>query len=123
MPTEPPIVIAVNPLDRAEVARLARASFSDMVKVVVDIRRGRAAVGGELHADAEQLLLEDGAEQADLWGANYYPGRGPDRCLEFTAMINIRPAQGNPGMEIEDADVRRRVRDIAFQLIGQGEPL
>ena len=36
-----------------------------------------AAVGGELHADAEALLLEQGSQQKDLWGANYYPGRGP----------------------------------------------
>ena len=35
-----------------------------------------------------------GSRQRDLWGANYYPGRGPDGCLEFTALINIRPAQG-----------------------------
>ncbi|HYS05477.1 MAG TPA: DUF5674 family protein [Candidatus Dormibacteraeota bacterium] len=34
------------------------------------------SVGGELHADAEQLLLEQGSAQADLWGANCFPGQG-----------------------------------------------
>ena len=110
-------------MDPAELRRLAQAFFGDMVKVVVDVRRGRAAVGGELHADAEQLLLEEGSEQADLWGANYYPGRGLDGCVEFTAMINIRPAQGNAGMEIQDLGVRRLVREVVTRVLGSGEPL
>jgi hypothetical protein len=117
------IVLTSEALDPSEVRRLAQAFFGDMVKVVVDVRRGRAAVGGELHADGEQLLLEEGSEQAELWGANYYPGRGLDGCVEFTAMINIRPAQGNAGMEIQDLEVRRLVRDVVIRVLGRGEPL
>lgn len=123
MSNEPTIVLASEALGAADLRHLAQAFFGDMVKVVVDVRRGRAAVGGELHADGEQLLLEEGSEQADLWGANYYPGRGPDRCVEFTAMINIRPAQANAGMEIQDPDVRRLVRDVMTRVLGRGEPL
>jgi predicted oxidoreductase len=70
-----------------EIHRLVDLFFGDMVKIVVDVRRRVAAVGGELHADAEQVLLAQGSAQADLWGANYYPGRGPDGCLEYTALI------------------------------------
>ena len=70
-----------------------------------------------------QLLLEDGSRQADLWGANYYPGRGRERCIEYTALINIRPAQGNRSMEIQDPATRQRVRELTFALIGEGEPL
>lgn len=77
----------------------------------------------QLPADGEQLLLEEGSRQADLWGANYYPGRGPDGCLEFTAMMNIRPAQDNPGMETQDPEVRRSVRDVVTRVLGRGEPL
>lgn len=123
MANGPTIVLTSEALDPAEVRRLVRAFFSDMVKVVVDVGHGRAAVGGELHADGEQLLLEEGSEQADLWGANYYPGRGPEGCVEFTALINIRPAQGNAGMEIQDPEVRRLVRDVVTRVLGRGEPL
>jgi hypothetical protein len=123
MANQPTIVLTSEALDPAELRRLAQAFFGDMLKVVVDVRRGRAAVGGELHADGEQLLLEEGSEQADLWGANYYPGRGPDRCVEFTAMINVRPAQANPGMEIQDPEVQRPVRDVMTRVLGRGEPL
>lgn len=123
MEEAPGIVVTERRLDPAVLARLVREYFEDMVKYVVDVERRAAAVGGELHADAEKLLLDAGSRQANLWGANYYPGRGRDECIEFTALINIRPSQGNRSMEIEDPVVRERVREITFALIGQGEPL
>jgi hypothetical protein len=123
MESAPDIVIVDRRIDRSELARLVHLFFGDMVKYVVDLERRVAAVGGELHADAEQLLLESGSRQADLWGANYYPGKGRDACIEYTALINIRPAQGNRGMLIQDPEIRERLREITFALIGEGEPL
>lgn len=123
METAPDIVVLDRRIDRQELTRLVNLFFGDMVKYVADIEKGIAAVGGELHADAEQILLDSGSRQADLWGANYYPGRGRDGCIEYTALINIRPAQGNRSMLIQDAGVRDRVREITFSLIGEGEPL
>jgi hypothetical protein len=121
MSPEPP---AIQLLDRrigpSELARLV-GLFGDMVKYVVDIERGLIAIGGELHADAEQGLLDTGSRQQDLWGANYYPGRGRDGCIEFTSLINIRPGQGNRSMEVEDPAVRERIRALTFALIGAGE--
>ena len=71
------IVILERRIDRVELARLVKMYFEDMVKYVVDVARGVIAIGGELHADAEQLLMEAaGSRPMDLWGANYYPGRG-----------------------------------------------
>ena len=117
------IVHVERRLDATELRRLVAAHFEDMVKYVVDVTRGVAAVGGELHADEEVLLLERGSRQEDLWGANYYPGKGSDGCIEYTSLINIRPAQGNRSMVIEDEAVRERVREITYALIGRGEPL
>lgn len=118
----PEILVLDGPIDAAELRRLV-GRFEDMVKYVVDVRQARIAIGGEMHADAEQLLLETGSSQADLWGANYYPGRGPDGCIEFTSLINIRPAAGNRGMELLDAALRESIRALTFQLVGRGEPL
>jgi hypothetical protein len=56
-------------------------------------------------------------------GCDYYPGLGPEACIEYTALINIRPAQGNRSMEVEDAGVRERIRDLTFRLIGRGDLL
>jgi hypothetical protein len=97
--------------------------FEDMVKYVVDVERRVIAIGGELQADAEQILMEDGSRQQDVWGANYYPGAGAAQCIEFAALINIRPAQGNRSMEVSDLGVRERIRSITFDLIGAGEKL
>lgn len=119
----PDIVILAEPITTDVLRTLVDRFFEDMVKYVVDLDRGVVAVGGELHADAEALLLEDGSRQRDLWGANYYPGRGSDECIEFTSLINIRPAEGNPSMEIQDESVRGRVRELTFEFIGRGEPL
>jgi len=119
----PAIVIVDERIERSELARLVGSFFDGMVKYVVDIERRVAAVGGELHADAEQLLLADGSRQADLWGANYYPAKGPESCIEYISLINIRPAQGNRSMDILDPAIRERVRQLTFALIGEGEPL
>src|SRR4051812_30367982 len=119
----PDIVIVEGRIEPAKLARLVLLHFEDMVKYVVDVERRLAAVGGELHADAEQLLLQSGSRQADLWGANYYPGRGPEECIEYTSLINIRPTQGNRGMLIADSGLRAKIQEITFALIGEGELL
>lgn len=118
----PDVVLLERRIEAAELRRLA-LRFEEMVKYVVDVERRIIAIGGEMHADAEQVLLEAGSRQADLWGANYYPGRGRDDCIEYTSLINIRPAAGNRGMELLDPDLRQKVREITFALVGEGEAL
>lgn len=120
---DPDVVLIEQRIDSAVLRRLVERHFEDMVKYVVDVERGIAAVGGELHADEEAVLLENGSRQEDLWGANYYPGRGRDGCIEFTSLINIRPAQGNRSMTVEDPSLRDRVRALTYRLIGEGQPL
>ena len=117
------VIVSDQPIDTAQLTELVDRFFSDMVKLVVDVRRRVVAVGGELHADAEAVLLEGGSEQADLWGANYYPGLGPDDCLQFTALINIRPAHDNRAMEVQDPAIREEMGAIVRELVGQGEAL
>jgi hypothetical protein len=117
------ILVLSEAISGPELRRLVEAGFGDMVKYVVDVERRVVAIGGELHADAEQRLLDQGSRLEDIWGANYYPGRGPDGCIEHTSLINIRPARGNPGMEIADPQIRAQVRSITFDLIGKGGAL
>ena len=119
----PGIVITDRPIEPSTLRALIEQWFGDMVKLVVDVNRGLVAIGGELHADAEALLLEHGSRQTDLWGANYMPGAGPERCLELTALINIRPAQGNRSMVVQDPQIAATMRAIVGELVGRGEPL
>ena len=120
---EPPeVLLLARRIEPAELRRLV-ARFEEMVKYVVDVEQARIAIGGEMHVDGEQLLLESGSRQADLWGANYYPGRGREGCIEYTSFINIRPSSGNRAMELLDPALRDKVREITFALVGDGEAL
>ena len=105
------------PIPLADIETMAHEGFGDLVKAVVDVKRGIMAVGGELHADEEALLLEHGSAQNDLWGINIYPEIvGPDR-VEFDSMINIRPARGNRTRSVDDPAIREKILSIAEALL------
>lgn len=107
----------LHPITRARLKELAEAGFGDMIKSVVDCRRRIMVVGGELHADEEQWLLDDGSAQADLWGVNLYPSDSSEDWIEFDSMVNVRPAQGNPSRGVEREDIREIIRSIVQELI------
>jgi hypothetical protein len=88
-----------------------------LVKTVVDIDREVMAIGGELHADEEQVLLDDGSNQEHLWGINLYPDEALDAWVEFDSMINIRPSQGNRSRHVEDREAQKRIRDVVSKLV------
>ena len=110
--------IILEKLTAPQVSALAEESFGDMFKVVADIARGVLAAGGALHADAEQLLLDDGSHQSDIWGANYFPGRPAGSRIEYSAMINIRPAAGNRDQMIQSEPVRAKVKEAVERWAG-----
>jgi hypothetical protein len=110
--------ILVERLTPEQIVNLAAEIFDDMFKVVVDVERGVLAAGGALHADAEQLLLDDGSRQQDVWGANYFPARAIGSRLEYSALINIRPDAGNSDQNIRSEAVRAKVRCIVEKWIG-----
>jgi len=118
-----PIHIVKERMPREQLAALIGRPFADYVKFVVDVERRIMAVGGELHVDAEAELLERGSSQSALWGGNYFPGRGPAECIEYTSMVNLRPSQNNSTMELRDPALRERVRALVFELLGKGESL
>jgi len=76
------------------------------------------ALGGELHADEEATLLEQGARQADLWGINIYPDLPADERIEYDSMINVRPSQGNRSRFVDDPAIRQRIGAVVAALVG-----
>jgi len=93
------------------------AHFKTFVKFVADVKRDVLAIGGELHADAEALLIENGSAQKDLWGGNFYPWKDAPKRLEYTAFINIRPRDNNPGMEVMDQNIRDNIQALCESLL------
>jgi len=101
----------------AELRSLAEGRFGDLVKAVVDVRRGVMAVDADLHSDEEALLLENGSAQADLWGINLYPELPAADWIEFDSMINIRPSQGNRSRGVDDLSIQARIVEIINSLV------
>ena len=71
----------------AEIIGIAEAQFGDLVKAVVDVRRGILSLGAELHADDE------------------------------AALINVRPSQGNRSRDVESSETRAELRRIVERLV------
>lgn len=114
----PAIQVVREPITLDDLRAVAREQFGDMVKAVVDVAQELLAVGGELHADEETVLLDQGSRQADLWGINLYPDAPPLERIEFDSMINVRPAQGNRSRSVDDPAIRRRIDEIVASLVG-----
>lgn len=111
------IEIVREKIAKDKLERIVTEGLGDMIKVVVDIERGIATVGGVFHSDGEAMLLEDGSKQENLWGANLYPREKGEKRIEFSALINIRPRQNNRGMWIEDENIRSQIKAILDSLI------
>ena len=102
----------------AELRKIAAECFGDLAKGAVDIEQEILALGGELHVDEETLLVEqEGSESQNVWGINLYPDKSGEDFLEFDSMINIKPSLGNRSRDIEDHEVREKIRDIIEKFI------
>jgi hypothetical protein len=112
-----PISLIEKPIEKSELAEIAKERFGDLVKAVVDVEKGIMAVGGELHADEEALLLEEGSKQRNLWGINLYPDKSGEELIEFDSIINLRPSQGNRSRDVNDPIARQKIKEIVNQLI------
>lgn len=77
-------------------------------KAVVDVARKAVALGCELHMDCAEELIRDGAVPADVWGCNIYP----DGHLDFISLVNVKPAQGNRTMDVQDPALRAAIENI-----------
>ena len=111
------IKIVKQPITLAEIKGLAEERFGDLVKAVVDVKQQIMAIGGELHADEEALLIENGSEQQDLWGINIYPDKSKEEWIEFDSIINVRPSQDNRSRDVEDPEIRKCIIKIVNRLI------
>lgn len=101
-----------------ELTEMSRKMFDNLVKAVVDIENETMAVDGELHADEEALLLQNGSKQKNLWGINIYPELyGSENFIEFDSMINLRPSQGNRSRGIDNPEIRKKILAITDKLI------
>jgi hypothetical protein len=84
------ILIIRDPVTAAQLSDMLE-TLGSYVKLAVDVERELVAGGGELHADCEQALIENGSRQEDIWGADWDPAGE----VRFESLINIRPSKEN----------------------------
>ena len=107
------MILIVRAKIDSETRKKIAEDLKGYIKVVVDIRRKILAAGGEKHVDGEQLLLEDGSLQEDLWGAGLDLETGE---MDFDSLINLRPMQ-NRSREILDEEIRKKVASLIETLL------
>jgi len=106
-----------EPIPIDELKSIAAETFGDLIKAVVDVRKGLVALDAELHSDLEALLIEKGSQQYDLWGINLYPDLEGEDFIEFDAMINMRPSRGNLSRSVDDEAVRGEIIGIVAEWV------
>jgi hypothetical protein len=86
--------------------------FGDYIKFNLDLESNSFTIGGQLHADGEKLLLDNGSQQENIWGGGY------DLLIkqfDCNSLINTRP--GNPSQEILDPQLRERFFKLCQKIL------
>jgi hypothetical protein len=112
------IKIVKNSISKKELVNIAEKQFGDLVKAVVDIERGIMAIGGEMHADEEVILMEqESSRREHTWGINLYPEKSREKLIEFDSIINIKPSYSNRSRDVENPKTREQIKMIVNKLI------
>jgi hypothetical protein len=110
-------ILIREPISPEQLREAGEELFGEMVKAVVDVDKEVMAVGAELHADEEAVLLERSSRQENLWGINLYTDRALPEMIEFDSLINIRPRQNNRSRGVEDVSLQKRIIEIVQKLV------
>jgi hypothetical protein len=89
--------------------------FPDFVKGVADINKNLLALGGSLHADAEEELIKIGSNSDDIWGFNLY--KKSEYEIVYDSLINIKPKLNNKSMSISDSEIKAKIFDLIKKIV------
>lgn len=100
-----------------ELRQMAQESFGDFIKGVCDLEKEVLALGGELHSDCYEALIENGSQAKDIWGFNIFPDLPREKRIDFVSLINIRPSQNNRSMEIQNEEIKEKIIQIIEKIV------
>jgi len=104
------IVLTDKALTKKDVQK-AREEYAGYIKITADLKKGLVALGGEYHADAEEILVKKyGCRSVDIWGGGYSVNLAK---FEVNAILNIKPGI-NDSPDILDP----RIREAFLRLVG-----
>lgn len=102
------VITKSEPYSLQEIEQL-KEMFDVYIKTVIDIENRICSAGCDRHFDSEQILLKDGSLQKNIWGG------GIDlesKIIDYNSFINIRPSQDNNSNEIQDAQIRKKYKEL-----------
>ena len=102
------IVTSSAPLTLEQIT-LAKERFRVYVKTVIDIRKKICCAGMDRHFEGEQILLQSGSHQSDIWGG------GIDletKEIDFNSFIKIRPQDHNLKNEIQSEQIKKAYSEL-----------
>ena len=100
-----------------ELKEMSQKMFGNIVKAVVDVEKEIMAVDGELHADGEMLLTEDGSKRENVWGINFHLNDLGNDFVEFDSMINLKPHLGNRTRGVNNEETRKKIIEVVNKLV------
>lgn len=102
------IITKSEPFSKDEISKV-KEFFEVYIKTVIDIEKRVCSAGCDRHFDSEQVLLQNGSSQRDIWGG------GIDletKIIDFNSFINIRPVDNNTSNEIQNEDIRKTYEEL-----------
>lgn len=102
------IITSSDPFTRVEIDQL-KEQFEVYIKTVIDVEKKVCSAGMDRHFEGEQILLQQGSDQKNLWGG------GLDleaKEIDFNSFINIRPRDNNTKNEIQSESLKRIYQEL-----------
>lgn len=103
------ILTKKEPFTRNEIQQL-KEQFEVYIKTVIDIKTRTCSAGMNRHFEGEQILLQKGSEQKNIWGG------GIDletKEIDFNSFINIRPSDNNTKNEIQSEETKKAYKELS----------
>ena len=109
------IITSSEPYSHEQIEQLKK-QFEVYIKTVIDIDKKICSAGMDRHFEGEQILLQQGSQQSNLWGG------GIDletKEIDYNSFINIRPRDSNTKNEIQDEHIKKIYKELTEYFFGE----
>jgi hypothetical protein len=108
------IITSSNPYSNEQIEQL-KEQFEVYIKTVIDIDKKICSAGMDRHFEGEQILLQQGSDQRNLWGG----GIDLETLeIDYNSFINIRPRDNNTKNEIQDEQIKKVYKELTEFFFG-----
>ena len=102
------IITQSQPFSTEQIQELS-VKFSVYIKTVIDLKNKICSAGMNRHFEGEQILLQQGSKQSNIWGG------GIDLKtmeIDYNSFINIRPRDNNTKNDIQSEEIRKQYQRL-----------